>query len=163
MEAERAGRRLPFLVRGDVDGFFGLALDNLVQPLEPVLHQRHELGFQFGNGVRLERFDEELMRKLAQAGAHHMAIAVESANAASSSVTVARGGHFPSIGASASYGLSAPEMSNLKDNRSQVRGGEAERSGATVQELARAAKIDHTAGDVVFGGMAVDVFCLRHQ
>ena len=33
MEAGRAGRRLPFLVRGDVDGFFGLALDNLVQLL----------------------------------------------------------------------------------------------------------------------------------
>jgi hypothetical protein len=28
VEAGRAGRRLPFLVRGDVDGFFGLALDN---------------------------------------------------------------------------------------------------------------------------------------
>ena len=39
-----------------------------------------KLGFQFGNGVRLERFDEELMRKLALAGTHHMAIAVESAN-----------------------------------------------------------------------------------
>jgi radical SAM superfamily enzyme YgiQ (UPF0313 family) len=38
------------------------------------------LGFQFGNGVRLERFDEELMEKLARAGTHHMAIAVESAN-----------------------------------------------------------------------------------
>jgi AGZA family xanthine/uracil permease-like MFS transporter len=33
VEAGRAGRRLSFLVRGDVDGFFGLALDNLVQLL----------------------------------------------------------------------------------------------------------------------------------
>ena len=38
------------------------------------------LGFQFGNGVRLERFDEELMQKLALAGTHHMAIAIESAS-----------------------------------------------------------------------------------
>ena len=33
MDAGRRGGRLPFLVRGDVDGFFGLALDNLVQLL----------------------------------------------------------------------------------------------------------------------------------
>ena len=34
MDAGRRGGRLPFLVRrGDIDGFFGLALDNLVQLL----------------------------------------------------------------------------------------------------------------------------------
>ncbi|MBI4457061.1 MAG: cobalamin B12-binding domain-containing protein [Acidobacteria bacterium] len=35
---------------------------------------------QFGNGLRLECFDEELVRKLAQAGTHHIAIAIESAS-----------------------------------------------------------------------------------
>jgi adenine/guanine/hypoxanthine permease len=33
VDAGRRGGRLPFLVRGDIDGFFGLALDNLVQLL----------------------------------------------------------------------------------------------------------------------------------
>jgi len=33
VDAGRRGGRLSFLVRGDVDGFFGLALDNLVQLL----------------------------------------------------------------------------------------------------------------------------------
>lgn len=35
---------------------------------------------QFGNGLRLECFDEELVRKLAQAGTHHIAVAIESAS-----------------------------------------------------------------------------------
>jgi anaerobic magnesium-protoporphyrin IX monomethyl ester cyclase len=35
---------------------------------------------QFDCGLRLECFDEELVKKLAQVGAHHMAVAVESAS-----------------------------------------------------------------------------------
>ncbi|HEY2934483.1 MAG TPA: radical SAM protein [Acidobacteriota bacterium] len=35
---------------------------------------------QFGNGLRLECFDEELVQKLAQAGTHHIAVAIESAS-----------------------------------------------------------------------------------
>jgi anaerobic magnesium-protoporphyrin IX monomethyl ester cyclase len=36
--------------------------------------------FQFNNGLRLERFDEELVRKMAEGGTHFIAIAVESAS-----------------------------------------------------------------------------------
>jgi radical SAM superfamily enzyme YgiQ (UPF0313 family) len=36
--------------------------------------------FQFGNGLRLERFDEELVRKMAEAGTHYVCIAIESAS-----------------------------------------------------------------------------------
>jgi anaerobic magnesium-protoporphyrin IX monomethyl ester cyclase len=39
-----------------------------------------EVSLQFGNGVRLERLDEELIQKLAAAGTHHMCIAIESAS-----------------------------------------------------------------------------------
>ncbi len=35
---------------------------------------------QFGNGLRLECFDEELVKKLAEAGTHHIAVAIESAS-----------------------------------------------------------------------------------
>ncbi|HLB00246.1 MAG TPA: TolC family protein, partial [Bacteroidota bacterium] len=42
---------------------------------------------------------------------------VETYNAASSSVTMARAGHLPTVSASGSYGYSNPELSKLRDNR----------------------------------------------
>ncbi len=66
-----------FMVEDDI---FNMDLERAKQICDLVISSGLELGFQFGNGVRLERFDDELMRKLAQAGTHHMAIAVESAN-----------------------------------------------------------------------------------
>ena len=39
-----------------------------------------KVALQFGNGIRLERMDEELVRKLAAAGTHHVSIAIESAS-----------------------------------------------------------------------------------
>ena len=62
------------------DDIFNMDLARAKRICDLVIASGLEIGFQFGNGVRLERFDEELMRKLAQAGTHHMAIAVESAN-----------------------------------------------------------------------------------
>jgi radical SAM superfamily enzyme YgiQ (UPF0313 family) len=66
-----------FMVEDDI---FNMDLDRAKRICDLVIDSGIRIGFQFGNGVRLERFDEELMRKLAQAGTHHMAIAVESAN-----------------------------------------------------------------------------------
>jgi anaerobic magnesium-protoporphyrin IX monomethyl ester cyclase len=66
-----------FMVEDDI---FNMDLERAKQICDLVIASGLSLGFQFGNGVRLERFDEELMRKLAQAGTHHMAIAVESAS-----------------------------------------------------------------------------------
>jgi outer membrane protein len=48
--------------------------------------------------------------------------AIENVNSANSSVTVATGGHFPSISAFASYGLNSSELSSLNDNRSLLWG-----------------------------------------
>jgi radical SAM superfamily enzyme YgiQ (UPF0313 family) len=66
-----------FMVEDDI---FNMDLQRAKDICDLVTGSGLSLGFQFGNGLRLERFDEELMRKLAQAGTHHMAIAVESAN-----------------------------------------------------------------------------------
>jgi radical SAM superfamily enzyme YgiQ (UPF0313 family) len=66
-----------FMVEDDI---FNMDLDRAKRICDLVIDSGLKLGFQFGNGVRLERFDEELMKKLAQAGTHHMAIAIESAN-----------------------------------------------------------------------------------
>jgi anaerobic magnesium-protoporphyrin IX monomethyl ester cyclase len=66
-----------FMVEDDI---FNMDLARAKKICDLVIDSGLKLGFQFGNGVRLERFDEELMQKMAQAGTHHMAIAVESAN-----------------------------------------------------------------------------------
>ncbi|NWG12335.1 MAG: radical SAM protein [Acidobacteria bacterium] len=66
-----------FMVEDDI---FNMDLARAKRICDLVIESGLKLGFQFGNGVRLERFDEELMRKLAQAGTHHVAIAVESAS-----------------------------------------------------------------------------------
>ena len=66
-----------FMIEDDI---FNMDLERAKRICDLVISSGLKLGFQFGNGVRLERFDEQLMMKLAQAGTHHMAIAVESAN-----------------------------------------------------------------------------------
>ncbi len=66
-----------FMVEDDI---FNMDLERAKRICDLVIGSGLKLGFQFGNGVRLERFDEELMRKLSEAGTHHMAIAIESAN-----------------------------------------------------------------------------------
>jgi outer membrane protein len=48
--------------------------------------------------------------------------AIENVNAANSSVTVATGGHFPSISGFVSYGLNSAELSSLNNNRSLLWG-----------------------------------------
>lgn len=66
-----------FMIEDDI---FNMDLERAKHICDLVIRSGLDLGFQFGNGVRLERFDEELMEKLARAGTHHMAIAIESAN-----------------------------------------------------------------------------------
>jgi radical SAM superfamily enzyme YgiQ (UPF0313 family) len=66
-----------FMVEDDI---FNMDVERAKQICGLVIASDLELGFQFGNGVRLERFDEELVQKLARAGTHHMAIAIESAS-----------------------------------------------------------------------------------
>jgi anaerobic magnesium-protoporphyrin IX monomethyl ester cyclase len=66
-----------FMIEDDI---FNMDIERAKRICDLVIASNLKLGFQFGNGVRLERFDEELMEKLARAGTHHMAIAIESAN-----------------------------------------------------------------------------------
>jgi radical SAM superfamily enzyme YgiQ (UPF0313 family) len=66
-----------FMVEDDI---FNMDIERAKRICDLVIASGLKLGFQFGNGVRLERFDDELMRKLARAGTHHIAIAIESAN-----------------------------------------------------------------------------------
>jgi anaerobic magnesium-protoporphyrin IX monomethyl ester cyclase len=66
-----------FMVEDDI---FNMDIGRAKAICDLIIESGISLGFQFGNGVRLERFDEQLMQKLAQAGTHHMAIAIESAN-----------------------------------------------------------------------------------
>ena len=48
--------------------------------------------------------------------------ATENVNAANSAVTVARGGHFPTVSAFLSYGLNSAEIQKLRDNRNLLWG-----------------------------------------
>jgi len=66
-----------FMIEDDI---FNMDIERAKRICDLVIAGNLKLGFQFGNGVRLERFDEDLMKKLARAGTHHMAIAIESAN-----------------------------------------------------------------------------------
>ena len=66
-----------FMIEDDI---FNFDMDRAKKICDLIVEEGLEVGLQFGNGVRLERFDEELVRKLAEAGTHHMAIAIESAS-----------------------------------------------------------------------------------
>ncbi|MDA2930190.1 B12-binding domain-containing radical SAM protein [Acidobacteria bacterium AH-259-O06] len=66
-----------FMVEDDI---FNFDMDRAKQICDMIVEEKLEIGMQFGNGVRLERLDEELIQKLAAAGTHHMCIAIESAS-----------------------------------------------------------------------------------
>jgi radical SAM superfamily enzyme YgiQ (UPF0313 family) len=55
-------------------------MDRAKRICDMIVEQGLRIALQFGNGVRLERLDEELVRKLAAAGTHHISIAIESAS-----------------------------------------------------------------------------------
>ena len=62
------------------DDIFNFDMDRAKMICDMIVQEGLEIGIQFGNGVRLERLDEELMQKLAAAGTHHLCIAIESAS-----------------------------------------------------------------------------------
>ncbi len=62
------------------DDIFNFDMDRAKKICDMIVQEGLEIGIQFGNGVRLERLDEELMQKLAAAGTHHICIAIESAS-----------------------------------------------------------------------------------
>jgi radical SAM superfamily enzyme YgiQ (UPF0313 family) len=66
-----------FMIEDDV---FNFDMDRAKRICDLIVESGMETALQFGNGVRLERLDEELIRKLAAAGTHHLCIAVESAS-----------------------------------------------------------------------------------
>lgn len=66
-----------FMVEDDI---FNFDLDRAKRICDLIVEEGMEIALQFGNGIRLERLDEELVQKLAAAGTHHVAIAVESAS-----------------------------------------------------------------------------------
>lgn len=66
-----------FMIEDDI---FNFDMDRAKKICDLIVESRMTVSLQFGNGVRLERLDEELIRKLAAAGTHHMCIAIESAS-----------------------------------------------------------------------------------
>ncbi|HSR53274.1 MAG TPA: radical SAM protein [Acidobacteriota bacterium] len=66
-----------FMIEDDI---FNFDMDRAKRICDMIVEDGMKIAIQFGNGVRLERLDEELVRKLAAAGTHYMAIAVESAS-----------------------------------------------------------------------------------
>lgn len=66
-----------FMIEDDI---FNFDMDRAKRICDLIVESGMKVALQFGNGVRLERFDEELMRKLAEAGTHYMSIAIESAS-----------------------------------------------------------------------------------
>lgn len=62
------------------DDIFNLDMERAKKIFDLVKEQLPDVYFQFGNGLRLERFDEELVRKMAEGGTHYICIAIESAS-----------------------------------------------------------------------------------
>lgn len=66
-----------FMIEDDV---FNLDMQRAKEICDRIVRSGMKIHMQFGNGMRLERFDRELAQKLARAGTHHIAIGIESAN-----------------------------------------------------------------------------------
>ena len=66
-----------FMIEDDI---FNFDMDRAKRICDLIVDEGMEIALQFGNGIRLERIDEELVEKLAAAGTHHVSIAIESAS-----------------------------------------------------------------------------------
>ncbi|MGW8178898.1 MAG: B12-binding domain-containing radical SAM protein, partial [bacterium] len=66
-----------FMIEDDI---FNFDMDRAKKICDLIVESKMQIALQFGNGVRLERLDQELIQKLAAAGTHHMCIAIESAS-----------------------------------------------------------------------------------
>lgn len=60
-----------------VDDIFNFDLDRAKEICRSIIDRKLNIHLQFPNGVRGDRFDEELVALMKQAGTHYMAIAVE--------------------------------------------------------------------------------------
>ena len=60
-----------------VDDIFNFDLERAKEICRGIVHRRLQVHLQFPNGVRGDRFDEELVALMKQAGTHYMAIAIE--------------------------------------------------------------------------------------
>jgi anaerobic magnesium-protoporphyrin IX monomethyl ester cyclase len=60
------------------DDIFNMDMDRAKRVFDMVKESGMKIHFQFNSGLRLERFDEELVRKMAEGGTHFIAIAFES-------------------------------------------------------------------------------------
>ena len=60
-----------------VDDIFNFDLDRAKEICRQIIDRRLEVHLQFPNGVRGDRFDEELVALMKEAGTHYMAIAIE--------------------------------------------------------------------------------------
>ncbi len=66
-----------FMIEDDI---FNFDMDRAKRICDLIVEWGAPIAMQFGNGIRLERLDEELCRKLGEAGTHHVSIAIESAS-----------------------------------------------------------------------------------
>jgi radical SAM superfamily enzyme YgiQ (UPF0313 family) len=60
-----------------VDDIFNFELERAKEICRLIIRRKLDIHMQFPNGVRGDRFDEELVRLMKEAGAHYMAIAIE--------------------------------------------------------------------------------------
>ena len=60
-----------------VDDIFNFDLDRAKEICRQIIDRRLDIHMQFPNGVRGDRFDEELVALMKEAGTHYMAIAIE--------------------------------------------------------------------------------------
>jgi anaerobic magnesium-protoporphyrin IX monomethyl ester cyclase len=60
-----------------VDDIFNFDLERAKEICRGIVDRRLQVHLQFPNGVRGDRFDEELVKLMKQAGTHYMAIAIE--------------------------------------------------------------------------------------
>ncbi len=60
-----------------VDDIFNFDLDRAKEICRQIIDRRLDVHLQFPNGVRGDRFDEELVALMKEAGTHYMAIAIE--------------------------------------------------------------------------------------
>ena len=66
-----------FMIEDDI---FNFDMERAKKICDLIVEEGMTVALQFGNGIRLERIDEELVQKLAAAGTHHVSIAIESAS-----------------------------------------------------------------------------------
>ena len=102
--------------KADLAALIGLDLNKEYTFIDPSISTDIPKAELDSTATRYTNFPELVRRAIAARPDYQGA--VESYNAASSGVTMARSGYFPSLNVFAGYGLSSDELSSLKDNNS---------------------------------------------